>query len=94
MLEPVSDRSEDRSAGLIGRLTARANSATKVERWIADYLLANLGELPFETGASLAEKARVSAASIGRFCRSIRHGDIKDLNRVLKKSALDLVYGT
>jgi hypothetical protein len=65
--ELVSERSEDRPAELIARLNASANSASKVERRIAGYLLANLAELPFETGASLAEKAGVSAASISRF---------------------------
>jgi DNA-binding MurR/RpiR family transcriptional regulator len=54
--ELVSERSEDRPAELIARLNASANSASKVERRIAGYLLANLAELPFETGASLAEK--------------------------------------
>lgn len=87
MTELVSDLSEDRSAELIARLTASANSSSRVERQIAGYLLSNLGELPFETGASLAEKAGVSAASISRFCRSIGYGDIKDLKASLKSGS-------
>ncbi len=87
MTELVSDVSEDRSAELIARLTASANSSSRVERQIAAYLLSNLGELPFETGASLAEKAGVSAASISRFCRSIGYGDIKDLKASLKSGS-------
>jgi DNA-binding MurR/RpiR family transcriptional regulator len=87
LTELVSDVSEDRSAELIARLTASANSSSRVERQIAAYLLSNLGELPFETGASLAEKAGVSAASISRFCRSIGYGDIKDLKASLKSGS-------
>ena len=87
MLELVSERPEDRSAELIARLTARGNSATKVERRITGYLLSNLGEIPFETGASLAEKAGVSAASISRFCRSIGYSDIKELKASLKSGS-------
>jgi DNA-binding MurR/RpiR family transcriptional regulator len=85
--ELVSERSEDRPAELIARLNASANYASKVERRIAGYLLANLAELPFETGASLAEKAGVSAASISRFCRSIGYDDIKDLKASLKSGS-------
>ena len=83
----MSERSEDRSAELIARLNAGANSTSKVERRIAGHILANLGELPFETGASLAEKAGVSAASISRFCRSIGYGDIKELKASLKSGS-------
>lgn len=87
MTELVSEVSEDRSAELIARLNVRANSSSRVERQIAAYLLSNLGELPFETGASLAQKAGVSAASISRFCRSIGYGDIKGLKASLKSGS-------
>ena len=87
MPELVSEKPDDRSAELIARLTAFANSASKVERRIADHLLANLGDLPFETGASLAEKAGVSAASISRFCRALGYDDIKDLKASLRSGS-------
>ncbi len=74
---------DDRPADLLARLTASAGG-DRVEGRIARHLLANLDALPFETGASLAEKIGVSGASISRFCRGIGYKDIKDLKSALQ----------
>ena len=79
----VPQTAEDRSAVLVARLNASVAAASKVESRIASHMLANLASLPFETGASLAEKIGVSGASISRFCRSIGYADIKDLKSSL-----------
>lgn len=44
---------------------------TKTERAIAAHILTHLDEIAFDTAASLAEKLNVSAATIGRFCRTL-----------------------
>jgi DNA-binding MurR/RpiR family transcriptional regulator len=80
----VPQTAKDRSADLVARLNASVGATSKVESRIASYLLANLSGLPFETGASLAEKIGVSGASISRFCRSIGYADIKDLKSALQ----------
>ena len=84
MYTEVPQTVKDRSTDLVARLNASMGAATKVESRIASYLLANLASLPFETGASLAEKIGVSGASISRFCRSIGYTDIKDLKSTLQ----------
>jgi DNA-binding MurR/RpiR family transcriptional regulator len=53
------------------RLDACLGQATRTERAIASYMLANMSSLPFDTAATLAAKVGVSEASVGRFCRSI-----------------------
>lgn len=74
----------DRAQELVAKLSACVERRSGVDARIAGYMLANLRDLPFETGVSLAEKAEVSAASITRFCRSIGFANIKALKDCLK----------
>ena len=73
-----SDRSSVRA-----RLGAALSQATKTEKAIASYMLANLNGLPFETAATLAEKVGVSEPSVGRFCRAIGYRHFKALKKPL-----------
>lgn len=66
------------------RLTACLDQATKAERLLATYMLANLTGLPFETAATLAAKVGVSEPSVGRFCRSIGYKHFKALKADLQ----------
>ncbi len=66
------------------RLTACLDGATKAERTIASYMLANLTSLPFETAATLAAKVGLSEPSVGRFCRSIGYKHFKALKADLQ----------
>ncbi len=67
------------------RLTAcLAEDATKAERSLASYMLANLTSLPFETAATLAQKIGLSEPSVGRFCRAIGYKHFKDLKADLQ----------
>jgi DNA-binding MurR/RpiR family transcriptional regulator len=66
------------------RLTASLEQATKAERAVATYMLANITSLPFETAATLAEKVGVSEPSVGRFCRSIGYKHFKALKSDLQ----------
>lgn len=67
------------------RLVAIQRSGSRSERGIAGYILANLGDVPFDTAATLAEKVQVSEATVGRFCRSIGYANLKDLKDHLKQ---------
>ena len=71
------------------RLGDAASSASKAERALANYMLAELGSLPFETAASLAAKVKVSEPTVGRFCRSIGYDGFKDLKRNLRNDMGD-----
>ena len=66
------------------RLTACLEDATKAERVLATYMLANLNSLPFETAATLATKVGVSEPSVGRFCRSVGYKHFKALKADLQ----------
>ncbi|HEX6120587.1 MAG TPA: hypothetical protein VFZ03_14150, partial [Dongiaceae bacterium] len=66
------------------RLTACMADATKAERALAAYMLANLNSLPFETAATLAAKVQLSEPSVGRFCRSIGYKHFKELKADLQ----------
>lgn len=70
--------------GLRQRLSDSLGAATRTEKAIASYLLANLKSLPFETAASVAGKIGVSEASIGRYCRKIGFRHLKDLKSTLQ----------
>jgi len=71
------------------RLTDSLNRATKAEKAIASYMLANLTGLPFETSATIAEKAGVSEPMVGRFCRSLGYQHFKELKADLKEDIGD-----
>src|SRR5688572_18080243 len=66
------------------RLSACLDDATKAERSIASYMLANLTSLPFETASTVAAKIGLSEPSVGRFCRSVGYRHFKDLKADLK----------
>lgn len=66
------------------RLTACLDGATKAERTLATYMLANLTNLPFETAATLAAKVGLSEPSVGRFCRAIGYKHFKALKADLQ----------
>jgi DNA-binding MurR/RpiR family transcriptional regulator len=78
-------------AALDARLRAGWLSFARAEQAIAKYLLDNMDEVPFETGATIAEAAGVSEASVARFARRLGFADLKDLKRDLRRrSRVDL----
>ncbi len=71
------------------RLSDAVSSASKADRALAAYMLAEFGNLPFETAASLAAKVGVSEPTVGRFCRSIGYDGFKDLKKNLRNDMGD-----
>lgn len=71
------------------RLNDAAVSSSKADRALATYILAELGSLPFETAASLADKVGVSEPTVGRFCRAIGYDGFKDLKKNLRSDIGD-----
>jgi DNA-binding MurR/RpiR family transcriptional regulator len=66
------------------RLIEASVSASRADRALASYMLAELASLPFETAASLAAKVSVSEPTVGRFCRAIGYSGLKDLKAHLR----------
>jgi DNA-binding MurR/RpiR family transcriptional regulator len=58
--------------------------ASKSEKAIGSYMLANMTGIPFETAASLAAKVGVSEPMVGRFCRSLGYPHFKAFKAVLQ----------
>lgn len=71
------------------RLTESLATATSANKALANYMLANLGRLPFETSATLAAKVGVSEPTVGRFCRSLGYAHFKELKEDLRDSVTD-----
>nr|WP_313372424.1 MurR/RpiR family transcriptional regulator [Brucella intermedia] len=59
-------------------------TGTASERALANYMLANLNGVPFETSATLASKVGVSEPTVGRFCRRLGYSRFKDLKEALR----------
>jgi len=77
------------SKPLRDRLSDAVVSASKADRALATFMLAELSGLPFETAASLAGKVGVSEPTVGRFCRAIGYDGFKDLKKNLKNDMGD-----
>nr|WP_174800908.1 MurR/RpiR family transcriptional regulator [Martelella limonii] len=71
------------------RLTATIRSEIpnlpKQEAKVAQFLLLNLGSLSFETGKSIAQKARVSEVTVGRVLRRFGCDGMKELKELLRQ---------
>ncbi|MCT8328191.1 MurR/RpiR family transcriptional regulator [Albidovulum sediminis] len=80
----TEDKAPTPGDNLHQRLSLAARNGTPSERALAHYLASNLSSLPFETAATIAAKVGVSEASVGRFCRSIGYGHLKDLKSRLQ----------
>ena len=70
---------------LDARLRAGWLDFGRAEQAIARYLLDNMEDVPFETGAVIATAAGVSEASVARFARRLGFADLKDLKRDLRR---------
>jgi DNA-binding MurR/RpiR family transcriptional regulator len=70
---------------VVGRkLRALTPKLSRSEARVANYVLTNLGDIAFETGASLAGKVRVSEITVSRFLRKAGYKGIVGLKRELR----------
>lgn len=70
---------------LFAKLDARLEQFTPAERQIANHMLGNRNELPFETADSLAKKLGVSAVTVGRFCRLLGYKHFRAIKEEMRK---------
>jgi DNA-binding MurR/RpiR family transcriptional regulator len=71
------------------RLSNSLSSASKADRALASYMLAELNTVPFETAASLGLKVGVSEPTVGRFCRTLGYKSFRDLKDNLQRDIGD-----
>jgi DNA-binding MurR/RpiR family transcriptional regulator len=74
------------ASDLLQRLESGLENFTAAERNVANFILTNRSTIAFETAASMAEKLRVSAVTVGRFARMMGYRHFKDLKSDLKTS--------
>jgi len=85
----ANDRAE--STGLfdaddiVAGIRERFPDMTRAERTIASYMIEHLSTLPFETGASLAEKTGVSEMTVIRFIRTLGFDNLKSFKAFLRE---------
>ncbi len=77
------------SKPLRDRLTTALSSASKADKVLANYMLTELTNLPFETAGSIAMNVGVSEPTVGRFCRAIGYDGFKDLKKNLRSEMGD-----
>ncbi|HZX72002.1 MAG TPA: MurR/RpiR family transcriptional regulator [Rhodanobacter sp.] len=66
------------------RIKERWETFTASEKKIATYLLHNIGDLPFETTASLSKRSGVSPMTVWRFLRTLDYKGVGDLKEELR----------
>jgi len=66
------------------RLRQGFSGFTKAEKAVANYMLENLRQLPFETAASIAGHIGVSQMTVGRFLRSLGYQGLAELKEELR----------
>jgi DNA-binding MurR/RpiR family transcriptional regulator len=72
---------------VVEKLQSQLPKASPTEARIAHYIIRNIIEIGFETGASLAHKAAVSEISVSRFLRKAGYKSIAGLKRELQIEA-------
>jgi DNA-binding MurR/RpiR family transcriptional regulator len=69
---------------ILAKLRSEANRRTPSERRLARYFEMHLDDLPFETAASIAKRARLSAVTVGRFLRRLGYSKLTELTQELR----------
>ncbi len=79
-----SHHSSVRTQSVTEKLLALAPTLSRSEARLANFIVANIGDLAFETGASLARKMAVSEITVSRFLRKAGYKGIAGLKRELR----------
>ena len=67
-----------------GQLRDAVTDLSNLEARVAQYMMLNLGDLSFETGASLANKVGVSEVTVSRLLRRLGYEGMRGLKRELQ----------
>jgi DNA-binding MurR/RpiR family transcriptional regulator len=84
MKESFSSFPQTRYPRFEGQLRQAMTALTNLEAQVAQYMVLNLGDLSFETGASLASKVGVSEVTVSRLLRRLGYEGMRGLKRELQ----------
>ena len=84
MKESFSSYPQTRYPRFEGQLRQAMTDLTNLESQVAQYMVLNLADLSFETGASLATKVGVSEVTVSRLLRRLGYEGMRGLKRELQ----------
>jgi DNA-binding MurR/RpiR family transcriptional regulator len=88
MKEGLSSLSQTGFLTLEEQLDAVLPELSNLEAQVAQYMRLNIGDLSFETGASLAEKVGVSEVTVSRLLRRLGYEGMRGLKKELRNQLL------
>lgn len=71
-------------AGLTEMIAEKIPTLSDAERVVANFLLSDRQNIPFETAVSVAQKVGVSPVTVGRFCRRVGFRNFRELKAALR----------
>ncbi|NIJ38470.1 DNA-binding MurR/RpiR family transcriptional regulator [Sphingopyxis panaciterrae] len=71
-------------AGLTEMIEDKIATLSDAERVVANFLLSDRQNIPFETAVSVAKKVGVSSVTVGRFCQRIGFRNFRELKAALR----------
>ena len=72
------------TSSLAEKLRSGFPKLTKSEKAVANYMLAHLKDLPYETAASIADSAGVSPMTVSRFLRGLGYQGLSEIKEQLR----------
>lgn len=88
MKEEVSPRLQTGFLTVEAQLDAVLPELSNLEAQVAQYMRLNIGDLSFETGASLADKVGVSEVTVSRLLRRLGYEGMRGLKKELRNQLL------
>jgi len=89
MVDTFSNPSDEMTSATAQKLKSLIPQISVSEARVAQYILLNLAQISFETGASIAEKASVSQITVSRFLKRAGYQGISALKEEIKKEKMD-----
>jgi len=89
MVDTFSNPSDEITSATAQKLKSLIPKISVSEARVAQYILLNLEQISFETGASIAEKAAVSQITVSRFLKRAGYKGISALKEEVKKEKMD-----
>lgn len=94
MVHTFSNPSDVVTSATAQKLKSLIPKLSVSEARVAQYILLNLEQISFETGASIAEKAAVSQITVSRFLKKAGYHGISSLKDEVKKEQIEKKYNS
>ncbi len=92
MIDSLNNQSEVITSAIAQKIKGLISEISVSEARVAQFILLNLEQISFETGASIAEKAAVSQITVSRFLKRAGYQGISALKEEVKKEIIAQNY--